>query len=155
MAIGIVAVIGIAVALSRSGADERQAVERIRSSPFVPRNDTPSSRPEPRAAASPPLRERAGSGSTRTEAAARPTRAALRAKMIGLLGGIPQGIVGSFGDNGKQMWIAEIGKPDRTQSIGGSYFWYYACSDGTIQVVISGALDQGDDLFAVEGINDY
>lgn len=75
--------------------------------------------------------------------------------MIKLLGGIPQGVVGNIGDNGKKMWIDEIGKPDRTQSVGGSYYWYYRCSDGQVQVVISGALDQGDDLFAVEGINDF
>ena len=148
--LGALIVVSVAVSLSSRQAREREAVERIRQAPFVPRNDTPSrssgSSSEGR------TRERSSGGRSQPEQR-RPSRSELRAKMIKLLGGIPEGVVGNIGDNGKQIWFDKIGRPDRTQSAGGRYLWYYGCSDGTIQVVVSGAIDQGDDLFAVEGIN--
>ncbi len=49
--------------------------------------------------------------------------------------------------------IKAMGKPNRTQTISGQRYWYYTCSDGEIQLIMTGA----DDSWPLQGtqMNDY
>ena len=50
---------------------------------------------------------------------------------------------------------AEIGTPDRTQTVGDNTYWYYNCSDGVIQMVIdSTALSMYKTMIGAQ-MNDY
>jgi hypothetical protein len=51
-------------------------------------------------------------------------------------------------------FVARMGRPDRTQTVGEQAFWYYDCKDGVIQMSLSAyELDQG--IVIANHINDY
>jgi hypothetical protein len=47
-----------------------------------------------------------------------------------------------------------LGAPSQTQTIEGHAYWYYDCSDGTIQVVLIDPAMTGGQL-AIDSINDF
>jgi len=49
---------------------------------------------------------------------------------------------------------ALVGEPSQTQSIEGHAFWYYNCSDGTIQVELVAPSMSGGRML-IHGVNDY
>ena len=51
------------------------------------------------------------------------------------------------------VFIEVMGAPDRTQTIGNNMYWYYACRDGTIQLVLNNR--QGLDNILFGDVNDY
>jgi DNA-directed RNA polymerase subunit RPC12/RpoP len=55
----------------------------------------------------------------------------------------------------KEDFIRIMGKPNRTQSVGEQTFWYYDCSDGQIQMVISGWVLERDGKIFADTINEY
>jgi len=55
----------------------------------------------------------------------------------------------------KEDFIRIMGKPNRTQSLGEQTFWYYNCSDGQIQMVITGWVLERDGKIFAETINEY
>jgi hypothetical protein len=76
-----------------------------------------------------------------------------RTKIMDLL---PRGCPGIARENDI---IDAFGKPDRTQTLGNDMYWYWQCSDGTMQVVMSYLqnveLKTGRKVVYVSAINDY
>ncbi len=142
--IGLLAAIGIAVAVLNRGGDEREAVSRVRTGPFVPRNDTPERQPvksdEPHVASP-----------SRASAPSLPTKRRIRAKIVELVG--ERGGIGGI-EGGEKKLIEALGEPSRTQSVGENVYYYFKARDGTIQVVVHEAFRFGGP-FMVTDINDY
>jgi hypothetical protein len=79
------------------------------------------------------------------------TKAEWKAKLSQHFGNLAQmGVIAGFNANDFKKLM---GEPSKTQSVGQSAYWYYGCSDGTIQLELnSGALMAG----LMQGkINDY
>jgi hypothetical protein len=79
------------------------------------------------------------------------SKAEWRAQLIKQYGQAAQiGVVGSWNSG---EFTKVMGSPESTQTIGNQAFWYYKCSDGTIQL----ALDAGNlSVGVMQGrINDF
>jgi hypothetical protein len=50
---------------------------------------------------------------------------------------------------------AAVGRPARTQSLGGQRYWYWQCRDGTIQMLLLIGVDNRGDRIYVQKINEY
>lgn len=60
--------------------------------------------------------------------------------------------MGEYPDKAK--FTAALGKPDRTQSLGGDVYWYYRCSDGMIQLKLA-VVPGRENLMVLSAFNDY
>lgn len=86
-------------------------------------------------------------------AAPKPTKGEWKAKLVRRFGGYAQlGIL-------QNIELAEfknaMGEPDHTQTVEGYAYWYYECSDGTIQLaLIDGYLNNGEG-YVSGNVNDY
>jgi hypothetical protein len=72
----------------------------------------------------------------------------------------PHAQFGTGGSCSKDEFVKIMGKPDKTQKVGGDTYWYYSCSDGQIQMVLaSGNLTPAYGEIVVlsnsDGINEY
>lgn len=56
---------------------------------------------------------------------------------------------------GKEVFVNAMGKPGKTQAVGKQMMWYYACSDGQIQMVINKAMMDIEGKIYTEMINEY
>ena len=54
----------------------------------------------------------------------------------------------------KTKFTAALGKPDRTQSVGGDVYWYYRCSDGMVQMKLA-VVPGREKILVLSAINDY
>jgi hypothetical protein len=66
------------------------------------------------------------------QAVIRPTKAEWRANFGGKFGPIAQ--MGIIENLKPAQFKAALGEPNSTQTIGDQAYWYYECSDGTIQL---------------------
>jgi hypothetical protein len=55
----------------------------------------------------------------------------------------------------KDKFLQIMGKPDKTQAVGENVMWYYTCSDGQIQMVLSDLALTMFGKIATESINEY
>ena len=65
-------------------------------------------------------------------AAPKPTKAEWRAKLASHYGQVAQ--LGIINNLQPAQFKSVMGEPGRTQTIGEQAYWYYQCSDGTIQL---------------------
>jgi len=54
----------------------------------------------------------------------------------------------------KATFISVMGKPDRTQTVGGNPYWYYQCADGMIQIQFC-AVPGKENMLVLSAMNDY
>lgn len=54
----------------------------------------------------------------------------------------------------KAKFADAMGKPDKTQSVGGDLYWYYRCSDGMIQLKLA-VVPGRENVLVLSAINDY
>jgi hypothetical protein len=66
----------------------------------------------------------------------RTTKAQWRAKVMQAYGRYPAAMNTIPGWNAKQFQSL-LGAPDQTQTVGDHAYWYYRCSDGTIQLALN------------------
>lgn len=64
--------------------------------------------------------------------APKPTKAAWRAKLAANNGQVAQ--LGIINNLQPAQFKSVMGEPEKTQTIGEQAYWYYQCSDGTIQL---------------------
>lgn len=75
------------------------------------------------------LRSGCGGGSPTTQS---PTKAEWRAKLAANYGQVAQ--LGIINNLQPAQFKSVMGEPRKTQTIGEQAYWYYQCSDGTIQL---------------------
>lgn len=54
----------------------------------------------------------------------------------------------------KAKFTAAMGRPDKTQSLGGDVYWYYRCSDGMVQLKLA-VVPGRENLMVLSAFNDY
>lgn len=54
----------------------------------------------------------------------------------------------------KSEFTAAMGRPDKTQSLGGDVHWYYRCSDGMVQLKLA-VVPGRENLMVLSAFNDY
>lgn len=54
----------------------------------------------------------------------------------------------------KSKFTSAMGKPERTQTVGGDQYWYYRCSDGLIQMQLT-VVPGRENVMVLSAINDY
>jgi hypothetical protein len=54
----------------------------------------------------------------------------------------------------KAKFTSAMGKPARTQTVGGDLYWYYRCSDGMIQIKLA-VVPGRENIMVLSAINDY
>ncbi len=67
--------------------------------------------------------------------APKPTKAEWRAKLAGSYGQVAQ--LGIINNLQPAQFKGVMGEPTKTQTVGEQAYWYYECSDGTIQLELS------------------
>lgn len=151
-----IALLLIAVVVALSNREDRPAdpasagTDHVTPSPRRPAA-TPAEAPQPSPAGS-PTRMAPEPRPTSPPVPQRPTKREIRNRITKAIGN-PLGKGRSTEAEFKRI----VGKPNRTSTMGESMYWYYTCSDGTVQVVISALFYRAspNGLLVVQSVNDY
>lgn len=54
----------------------------------------------------------------------------------------------------KTKFTSVMGKPARTQTVGGDIYWYYNCSDGILQMQLA-VVPGKENILVLSALNDY